>query len=157
MRIRKAGPEDAEALETVYRSAYRETQDLGFPMKAAEATAEEIRRWIVGGRVLVAVSSDVLIGAVRLEATSDGYLKVSRLAVHQNHQREGVGSRLMAEAESIAREARFDGIRLTTPPGHPYLPAFYRGRGYERVAEYPLPYRDYDEIVMELEVEAASS
>lgn len=153
MWIRHAQPGDADALEAVYRSAYRETRDLGFPMKAAEVTPEEVRRWMDEARLLVAVSSDEMLGAVRLEATANGYLKVSRLAVDQQYQREGIGSRLMDEAESIARQESFEGVRLTTPPDHPYLPAFYRERGYERVAEYPLPYRDYDEIVMELDLE----
>lgn len=157
MRIRRAKPRDAKALEAVYQAAYAETEELGFPMKAAEATADRIRHWMDEERVLVAVSNKEAVGAVRLEPTTDGYLKVSRLAVHDEHQREGVGSRLMDAAESTAREEGFEGVRLTTPPDHPYLPAFYRGRGYERVAEYPLPYRNYDEIVMELEVEAASS
>lgn len=92
MRIRHAEPEDAEALEAVYRNAYRETRDLGFPMKAAEATAEEVRGWMTEERFLVAESGDELVGAVRLETTPDGYLKVSRLAVHQEHQREGIGA-----------------------------------------------------------------
>lgn len=139
MRIRRAEHEDVEALAEVYRSAYRETRDLSFPMKAAEATAEEVRHWMDEGRLLVAVSSDEIIGAVRLEATDDRFLKVSRLAVHQERRGEGIGSRLMDAAESIARGECFDGVRLTTPPDHPYLPAFYRKRGYERVGEYPLP------------------
>lgn len=153
MHIRLSESEDAEALEDVYRSAYAETRDLGFPMKAAEATAAEVRRWIDKDRLLVAVSIDELIGAVRLETADNGCLKVSRLAVHQEHQGEGVGSRLMDEAESIARAEGFDAVRLTTPPDHPYLPAFYRARGYECVAGYPLPYRKYNEIVMELDLD----
>lgn len=156
MRIRRGKPQDATALEAVYQSAYAATEQLGFPMKAAEATAKEIRRWMDEERVLVAVSDKEAVGAVRLEPTTDGYLKVSRLAVHHEYQREGVGSRLMDAAESMARDERFDGVRLTTPPDHPYLPAFYRERGYECVDEYPLPYRDYDEIVMELDLEASS-
>lgn len=58
----------------------------------------------------------------------------------------------MDEVETMAYEEGLDGVRLTTPPDHPYLPSYYRGRGYERVAEYPLPYRVYDEVVMELDL-----
>lgn len=154
MRIRPAEPEEAEPLAALYRRAYRETRDLGFPMKAAGASTDDVRRWMDEARLLVAILEDKPVGAVRLEETPDGRLKVSRLAVEEEHQGEGIGSRLMDAAESIAREEGCDAVRLTTPPDHPYLPAFYRERGYERVAEYPLAYRDYDEIVLELNLES---
>jgi len=156
MRIRSATEADAAALAAVYRDAYRENRELGFPAKAGDATAETVREWIREHRVFVAVDEaddqgggGEVIGGVRVAATDDGRAKLSRLGVREASKGEGVGSALVDRVEAFAREAGFDAVRLTTPDEHPYLPAFYRDRGYEQVGEYPLEYRDYDEVSFE--------
>lgn len=53
--IRQATPQDAELLVHVYRSAYRENRELGFPVKAETATVEDIQEWLDDGRLMVAV------------------------------------------------------------------------------------------------------
>ncbi|WP_435155634.1 hypothetical protein [Haladaptatus sp. DFWS20] len=52
-------------------------------------------------------------------------------------------------AEEVVRGSGYATIRLTTLENHPFLPELYRRRGYEKTDDYPLEYRDYDEIVME--------
>jgi len=147
--LREAAVADAARLAAVYRNAYRQNRDLGFPMRAASATEDEVAAWIRDHQVLVATVDDTVVGGVRLEATGDDAVKLSRLAVHQSHQGEGVGSRLVERAERDARERGFDRVRLTTPPDHPFLPDFYRRHDCEETEPYPLEYRDYDEVVME--------
>lgn len=146
--VREARLEDAPALAATYRRAYAENRRLGFPARAESATAETVREWIREHRVDVAAAEGAVVGGVRLAGTEEG-AKLSRLAVHPDRQGEGIGGRLLQRAEATAREWGCAVVRLTTPPEHPTLPAFYRAQGYEEVGPYPLEYRDYDEVVME--------
>jgi GNAT superfamily N-acetyltransferase len=148
-QYRPATDGDADALAAVYRSAYRQNRELGFPAKAESATAEQVAGWIADHRVHVATVDGAVVAGVRLEETDPGRVKLSRLAVLEDHKGDGIGSGLLAHAEDAARELGAGTLWLTTPPEHPFLPGFYRDRGYERVGEYPLAYRDYDEAVFE--------
>lgn len=147
--IRPASTRDVQSLVNVYRSAYRENRQLGFPAKAEAVTPIDIRDWLENSRVYVAEIDEQVIGSVRAEETGPDRLKISRLGVHESWKRHGVGTQLLNDIEAIAREEGFETIWLTTPANHPYLPELYRDRGYERVGLYPLPYREYDEIRME--------
>ncbi|WP_327051965.1 GNAT family N-acetyltransferase [Halomicrococcus gelatinilyticus] len=150
--IRQADVEDAEALTAVYRSAYQENRRLGFPAKAESVTPETVEEWIEADRVYVAEIEDELVGGVRLTKTDPERVKLSRLAVHEDWKGSGIGSGLVDHAESTVRTRGETTIWLTTPGEHPYLPGFYRSRGYEKTGNYPLEYRDYDEIVLEKQV-----
>ncbi|AGB15504.1 acetyltransferase (GNAT) family protein [Halovivax ruber XH-70] len=152
VRIRQARPDDADRLAAVYRSAYAQNRELGFPAKAESVTPAMLRAWIDENGVIVATVEDTVVGGVRLEATAPDRVKVSRLGVHADWKAQGVGSKLLAAAEAAVDAGNADTIWLTTPPEHPFLPDFYRDRGYERIDEYPLDERDYDEIVMEKRV-----
>ncbi len=149
LQVRRATVADAEALARVYRSAYRETRRLGFPMKAESATEAEVADWIREFRVYVATVEGEVGGGVRLEETDPGRVKLSRLGVREDWKGEAVGSRLLDHAEAAMRDRSYETAWLTTPGEHPHLPEFYRRRGYEKTGEYPLDYREYDEIVME--------
>ncbi len=157
--MRSATEADAAALVGVYHSAYRENRELGFPMKAESVTEAEVREWIRDHTVLVADGGDErecgtrdgdgVVAGVRLEATGENRVKLSRLAVHDGEKGRGIGGTLVDRAEERTRERGYGTIWLTTPPDHPFLPDFYRDRGYEKTGEHPLEYREYDEIVLE--------
>lgn len=149
VRIREAVTEDADALAATYRDAYRENRELGFPAKAESATTEEVRDWIRNHRVLVAETEETVVGGVRLDKIDDETVKLNRLGVREGWKGMGVGSRLLERAEESARARGSETIRLTTPENHPFLVEFYRSRGYTVTGEYPLEYREYDEVVME--------
>lgn len=153
--LRPATAADAEALAAVYRSAYQENRELGFPAKAGSATHSGVADWIGEYQVFVAVADGAVVGGVRLEQTSADVVKLSRLGVHEDRKGEGVGGCLLDRAEAWGREQGAERIRLTTPGEHPFLPDIYRGRGYERAGTYPLEYREYDEIVMEKRLDGA--
>ena len=150
--VRPASPEDAAGLAAVYRDAYAENRDLGFPAKAESATEAEVAGWVRDHRVLVAIADDRLVAGVRLEATDEGRTKLSRLGVRADRKDEGIGGRLLDAAEEAVAAWGHETVWLTTPEDHPYLPDLYRRRGYERTGRYPLDYRDYDEIVLEKRV-----
>lgn len=149
MEIRRADISDADRLAAVYRNAYRENRELGFPAKAESASERDVAEWIREFRVFVAIVDEDIVGGVRIEETEPNRVKLSRLGVHERWQSEGIGSRLVEHAESAMREWGYRTIWLTTPEEHPCLPEFYRRRGYEETGLYPLDYRSYDEIVME--------
>ena len=152
LQFRRAVESDAGVLAAVYRNAYRENRDLGFPAKAESATRDEVGAWIRDHRVFVANANETCIGGVRLEVTAPDSVKLSRLAVRDDWKGEGVGSRLLEHAEDAVRDWGYETIWLTTPEEHPHLPEFYRSLGYEKTGQYPLEYREYDEIVMEKRV-----
>ena len=149
---RPATVADAEALAEVYRSAYRENRRLGFPAKAESVTPETVSEWVRECWLYVAEIGGEIVGGVRLEAADSDRVKLSRFGVHEQWKGNGIGSGLLDHVEDVVRKEGFTTVWLTTPEEHPYLPAFYRDRGYEKAGDYPLDYRDYDEIVMEKRV-----
>jgi GNAT superfamily N-acetyltransferase len=87
--------------------------------------------------------------AEQSESAEPDCVNLSRFGVHEHWKGEGVGSRLLDYIETEIRELGYDAVWLTTPGEHPFLPDFYRRRGYEETGPYPLDYREYDEIVLE--------
>lgn len=152
IELRQAQPNDAESLVDVYHGAYQENRELGFPAKAESVSEETVREWIHSETVYVAEAEGEIVGGVRLTETDPKRVKLSRLAVHEDWKGNGIGSQLIERAETAAREQDNTHVWLTTPEEHPYLPDIYRSRGYRKTGEYPLEYRDYDEIVLEKEV-----
>lgn len=146
--LREATIDDSEALAAAYRSAYAENRDLGFPAKAGSATTSTVREWIREQQVFVAETDEGVVGGVRLGDDGDA-ATISRLGVRERWKGEGIGSRLLERAERAAREAGHTTVRLTTPDEHPFLPEFYHAHGYEITGDYPLSFREYDEVVME--------
>lgn len=149
LHIRSSKHEDAERLVAVYRSAYRENRELGYPTKAASVTEAGIYDWLEAERVFVAEIDRQVVGAIRIEESNPERAKFSRLGVHEDWKGNGIGSALLDHAEELARAEGFDAVWLTTPEDHPYLVSFYRDRGYRKSRDYPLEYRAYDEVVME--------
>jgi GNAT superfamily N-acetyltransferase len=152
LQIQQATTTDAEKLAQIYQNAYQENRELGFPAKAESVTEREVSAWIQSNRVYVATVDDEIIGGVRLETTDSERVKLSRLGVHERWKGEGIRSTLVEYAEKTVRDWGYATIWLTSPENHPYLPGFYRRRGYEKAEIYPLEYRSYDEIIMEKQI-----
>jgi predicted N-acetyltransferase YhbS len=147
--LREATPDDAATLAETYRDAYAANRELGFPATAGSATTDQVAEWIRDHWVFVAEADSEVIGGVRIEHADADVAKLSRLGVREHWKGEGIGSRLLEHAEAAARDAGYTTMRLTTPDEHPFLPEFYHAHGYEMAGDYPLSFRDYDEVVME--------
>jgi len=152
VRVRPVTPADAAALAATSPDAYRRNRELGFPAKAGSATAEQVAEWIHEYTVPVAVADGEVVGGVRLGHPEPGVAKLGRFGVRETITGEGIGSRLLAAAEDVARERGDERVRSTTPEAHPFLVEFYRSREYEAVDD-PLEFRDYDEVVLETELD----
>lgn len=152
LHIQQATTADAGELARIYQNAYQENRKLGFPTKAESVTKGEVTEWIQENRIYIAKVDDEVTGGVRIEVMDSEQVKLSRLGVHEHWKGEGVGSKLVEYAEEAVRDCGYATVWLTTPEDHPYLPGFYRRRGYEKTGMYPLEYRSYDEIIMEKQI-----
>ena len=97
-------------------------------------------------RILTARSNRRIVGTLRLAtkkpwAIDTAYfsgatrpLYLTGMAVHPEFQRKGIGRRLLAEAEAVAREWPGDAIRLDAFDAKAGAGAFYAKCGYREVA-----------------------
>ncbi|GAB6879593.1 hypothetical protein JCM17823_18670 [Halorubrum gandharaense] len=170
IRFREATPADAERLAEVYVSAYAEIVELGYRSGASDVDAGDLREWIdeslafpvavqapdcgndgiTGQRGLTDHDAGEIVGACRIrEKERWDVPELCRLAVHEAHKGEGIGSALLSHGEAWFREQGFDRVRMRSYTDHPYLLDMYAKRGYEVVAVYELDDHDYDVPTLE--------
>lgn len=78
---------------------------------------------------LLARDENQLLGYILSSPQSDNpqYLKVHSLVIESDHQRQGLGTLLLAALKEVALEDERDGINLTC---HDYLIAYYEKHGF---------------------------
>lgn len=111
-RIRKATPADSDGLKICMESAYATYQNrMGGvrlpPMDVDYST--EIKNyptWVVE-------SEGNILGGLIMVLGKD-QASIANIAVNPKHQGKGIGSELMAFAESIAKENNYSELRLAT-------------------------------------------
>ena len=112
--------------------------ELGYPTPPGEAAKRMLR---IGERVLLAESDGLVVGLASL--TNGPMLeharpvaRVTALVVHAPARGLGVGRRLMARVEELARDAGCAGIELTSAirPERDAAHRFYEMLGYERTS-----------------------
>ncbi len=79
----------------------------------------------------------MLVGLIEM-IPAEGHLIIENLAVAEIAQRRGLGARLLAHAERIAREAGFPEIRLYTNAAFTSNLTFYSGHGYRETTRTAL-------------------
>ena len=161
LRFREATPDDAERLAEVYVSAYAEIVELGYRSGASDVDADDLREWIdesLAFPVAVRASESegsasdagIVVGACRIrEKERWDVPELCRLAVHESHKGEGIGSALLSRGETWFHEQGFDRVRMRSYTDHPYLLDMYEKRGYEVVDVYELDDHDYDVPTLE--------
>lgn len=93
--------------------------------------------------LLVWREAGALLGSVSLEPVSAEAWYLGALTVEPGRQDAGLGRRLLAEAERVAREAGAKRMRLTVIWVREALIAWYKRRGYVATGETaPFPYDD---------------
>jgi GNAT superfamily N-acetyltransferase len=129
--VRDATPADAVAVAGLLG-------ELGHPTSASEA-ARRLHR--PGERVVLAESDGRAVGLTALTvgqqvSRSGPVARVTALVVSETARGRGVGRRLMARAEELAREAGCEGIELTSGlrPEREAAHRFYEAIGYERTS-----------------------
>jgi ribosomal protein S18 acetylase RimI-like enzyme len=135
---RRATIADATALNALARAAYaiyvpvigREPQPMATDWQTLFARQEI---WIVDG-------PSGLLASLALEVEPD-HVVIWSVAVAPEHQRKGMGRRLLEFAEARSRELRRPEIRLFTNAKMVRNIALYRGLGYAETRREELPDR----------------
>jgi GNAT superfamily N-acetyltransferase len=127
--IERAEPAEAGEILTVQRAAYvTEAQLYGDPfIPPLVESAEQVRRAVETGTVLVARDGGRIVGAVR-GRTSETTCRVGRLVVAPDMQSRGIGGALLAALhEEVAEALAFDLFTGHLSEGNLRL---YRRHGY---------------------------
>lgn len=103
--IREAREDDADAISEVILAALRTSNSKDYPRDVIDRVERSfspsaVVRLLKTRRVFVAIMSGRIVGTASLEGTT-----VRSVCVHPWRQRCGIGKRLMAEIEKVAREA----------------------------------------------------
>lgn len=147
MTLRIAGPGDVAAVADLERllfgvDAWNQAQ------VREELTGERRRAWVVG---------DPVVGYAVTLAAGDDVVDLQRIAVHPDHQRQGLARRLLDAAVGAARTARADRVLLEVSAANTAALAFYAAAGFVEIDRRRRYYRDgTDAVVMRLPLGAAA-
>ncbi|MEU8341953.1 GNAT family N-acetyltransferase [Spirillospora sp. NPDC048832] len=149
--FRTAVPADVPALVALVESAYRgDASRAGWTTEAdllgGQRTDAEAVTGVVtgpGSIMLVAETGGALAACCQLE-NRGGHAYFGMFAVDPSRQGGGLGKRVLAEAERVAREEwHADEMHMTVITAREELIAWYVRRGYARTGEKsPFPYGD---------------
>jgi len=148
---RAAAPADVDAIVALVTSAYRgEASRAGWTTEADLLDGDRIDPEVLRAdllrpcsRVLLAEGDAGLLACAHV-AEEDGAGYFGMFAVRPDLQGAGLGKRVLAACERIARdEWRLPVMRMTVIDVRDELIAFYERRGYRRTGVYkPFPYGD---------------
>jgi len=130
--IRKATIDDAEAIQTITRIAFKkyiENTGLG-TMEALEESIEDIIEDIQTKEVFVAFIDDVPVGTIRLKINSDNTGYISRFGVNTEYHNIGIGKALINLIDKLVKKKGIKRVTLHTASKYKDLIRFYYGRGF---------------------------
>jgi N-acetylglutamate synthase-like GNAT family acetyltransferase len=146
VRLRDAAPDDVEAVVALVESAYRgESSRAGWTSEAdlldgQRTDVDEVRSLLE--HVLIAENHEGVIGCCTL-VPKDSHAHFGMFAVRPGLQGGGVGSALLTEAETRARQLGLHRVEMTVLSLRTELIAFYERRGYRHIGETrPFPHTD---------------
>lgn len=133
--LRFAVPTDTPALIALVNAAYQVEKFFKIGERTDEA---EVASMMASGRFLLLEKAGTLEGCVYVELRGDrGYLGM--LAVSPMHQRQGIGTRLIAAGEEFCREMGCRAMELTVVNLRTELPPLYERFGYRVTGTAPFP------------------
>jgi ribosomal protein S18 acetylase RimI-like enzyme len=145
--IRKARPDEAEAIHRVLATAFQGLRGRGYSHRALEAAVispEEIgQREARGGHVLVAEAAGQIVGTVSGLEEHEA-LHVCSLAVHPDWQGRGIARRLMEALEDIARQQACHKLWLQTAWAMAEAIALYERLDYRQEGYQPCQFYGED-------------
>jgi ribosomal protein S18 acetylase RimI-like enzyme len=138
--FRLAEETDAAAVRTILNTAYTDTWTAhGLHVTAATQGDGTTRDQIEVGDVYVLVHTGKIAGTVRVQRKQlrdEVVAYVTHLARRPESAGLHLGSRLMAEAEKVARDFGASRVTLDTAAELADLISFYRGLGYESFGRF---------------------
>ncbi len=148
--IRPATRADIAALHPLVERAYRgDAARGGWTHEADLVTGDRTDAATLAGlidgssRLLVAIEGETILGCVNIADRGGGLAYLGLLCVDPDMQAGGIGKRLMAAAETAAREGfAATHIEMTVIDRRAELIAWYRRHGYAPTGErrpFPVP------------------
>jgi GNAT superfamily N-acetyltransferase len=149
-------------LTVMIHAAYKALGDLGLNYTAVDQDVAVTRARIEMGHCLVAEAAGVCVGTVTWY--SPGIIRgnnwyrrqevavFGQLAVSPDHQRRGIGSKLIEEVERLAAQAGAREIALDTAELAQHLVAYYDHRGYRVVDHVKWDGKRYRSVIMSKEL-----
>lgn len=136
--LRRYHPDDADAVWELHVSALSEEGAYDEAFAHRDVDLERVVEEYLGtdGEFLVAEDDDsdiVAMGGFQPDGDEEGAAVIRRMRVRPDRQREGLGSRVLAELEARAAEAGFERLRLDTSTDLTAAMRFYEAHGYEEV------------------------
>jgi GNAT superfamily N-acetyltransferase len=140
MTIRPARPADFPVLQAIERSAGELFVDVGMPEVAADdpASDTELAAYADGGRAWVLTDEGDAPVAYALVDVVDGCAHLEQLSVRRDHQRRGLGRRLLDHVAEWARARGLRAVTLTTFRAVPWNAPYYERLGFRPLAESEL-------------------
>ena len=145
VEIRAFEPSDATAVFTLFiainRAIAPADQVEAFERYIARSIIDEIGdipayyHTVKGAGFWVAMQGENLVGFFGLESVYPGTAELRRMYVAPEYRRRGLGRRLLAEAEEMARQMGYHQIDLSTSELQNVALALYRRTGYEEIGE----------------------
>jgi phosphinothricin acetyltransferase len=141
MRIREAGPGEAEAICAIYNQGI---EDRVATLETTLRTPDERRQWLAGRGprhpVLVAEADGAVVAWASLNPFNPrpAYDHVADLSIYvaRDWRGKGVGARLLAAVVARARETGFHKIVLAALASNRAGEALYTKLGFRRVGVY---------------------
>jgi len=131
--IRKAVPEDAQAIKDIITEAFQKyMQDTGLEgtMEALEETIEQIENDIRNQEVFIALIDNVPVGTIRVKILPDNTAYISRFGVRLQYHNIGIGKALMSLVDKLLISKGVKKAFLYTASKYKDLVRFYYGRGF---------------------------
>jgi GNAT superfamily N-acetyltransferase len=132
--VRAARPDELAAMQAVAVAAgerFREIDDERIARCADDAPIglDDLATYQVGGRALVAVDDEEVVGFVVFDILG-GRAHIEEVAVLPSVNRRGHGSALLDAVSTWAAAAGLDGLTLTTFADVPWNRPYYERRGF---------------------------
>lgn len=124
--VRHAADTDVDAIVALVNRAFAVEK---FFKTGDRTDAAQIRELLNHGPFLLLMHDDAIIAAVHVKLNGDR-IYIGMLAVDPDHQKSGIGSRMMREAEDLGRNSgcKFADLRVVSV--RPELPLIYGKQGY---------------------------
>lgn len=139
-------------------AAYAQLAVLGFNYTAADQSEEVTRLRIANGECHVAVDGLRLVGTLLFRPAETaggcayydrpGVSVMAQFAVLPSYQRSGIGTRLLAEAETRARATGAAEVALDTAEGASHLIRWYERKGFCVVDRVQWDGKTYRSVIM---------
>lgn len=136
IQFRRALVKDANMVHALLRNAYQIPRSIGVTFPASSIPLQKVKQNIGNRKVYLLLLHGLAVGTVSIRKRSFGY-EICHLAVDPKYHQRGFGNQLLTFAEQRIRSLGSSFAYLFTAENHPWLPHFYRKRGYEllRISE----------------------